>query len=220
MAMKGTGTTEPRRIDETDGGIGWLAYPEEGMERASHALATDAGVLLVDPVDADGVETLYEEYGEVGGVAVLLDRHSRDAETFADRHDVPVYAPSWMDIDGKLDRSAEPLAEFLADTAYDCLELRNSSFWAEAVLTDGETLVVPEALGTAAYFRAGTEPIGVHPMLRLFPPRSLRRHDVEQVRVGHGAGIDTNTTTAVRDAIDNARRRLPKAYLGALRDLV
>ncbi|MDZ7745550.1 MAG: hypothetical protein U5K28_03140 [Halobacteriales archaeon] len=219
MPMKGDGTTEPRRIDESGDGVGWIAYPDEGMQRASHALATDAGTLLIDPVDADGVSDIYAAYGDVGGVAVLLDRHTRDAETFADRHDVPIYAPPWMDIDGKLDRPAEPLTEFLADTAYDCIDL-DVPVWQEAVLTDGETLVVPEALGTVGYFCAGDEPIGVHPMLRLFPPRALREHDIERVRVGHGAGIAAETTMLIRDAIDNARRRLPKAYVGALRDLL
>lgn len=219
MPMKGDGTTEPRKIDDADDGVGWIAYPDEGMQRASHALATDAGTLLVDPVDADGVEELYADRGEVGGVAILLDRHVRDAEVFADRHDVPVYAPSWMNVDKKLDGSADPIEEFLADTDYDCIDL-DVSVWDEAILTDGETLVVPEALGTVGYFCAGDEPIGVHPMLRLFPPRSLREYDTRRVRVGHGAGVAAETTMLIRDAVDNARRRLPKAYLGALRDLL
>ena len=221
--MKGSGKAEPREIRQFDGGVGWIAYPDEEMQRASHALATDAGVLLVDPVDAEGVEELYAGLGDVVGVCVLLDRHERDAVTFADRHDVPVYAPTWMDgVPSDRGREAEPLADLLADTDYAVEEVQNSSIWQEAALVDEAdgTLLVPEALGTAGYFRAGDEPLGVHPMLRLTPPTRLREFDVERVLVGHGAGVREDGTAAVRDAVDNARRRAPAAYLGALKQLL
>ena len=77
MPMKADGRpTEPREIDRWDGGLGWIAHPEETMQRASHALATDEGVWLVDPVDCEGLDQLVEPLGEVAGVVVLLDRHA------------------------------------------------------------------------------------------------------------------------------------------------
>ena len=42
-------------------------------------------------------------------------------------------------------------------------------WWAERRL-----LLVADALGTISFFRAGDEPAGLHPLLRLRPPRSLR----------------------------------------------
>ena len=78
MGMKGSGTADLTPVDRFDGGVGWLAYPEETMQRASHAIESDGQLWVVDPVDADGVDDLIAEYGEVGGVVVLLDRHERD----------------------------------------------------------------------------------------------------------------------------------------------
>jgi len=66
------------------------------MERASHALATTDGVWLVDPIDAAGVDDLVAGCGEVGGVVVLSNHHARDADVFAERHDVPVTPPDPM----------------------------------------------------------------------------------------------------------------------------
>jgi hypothetical protein len=39
--------------------------------------------------------------------------------------------------------------------------------------TTTRTLVVADALRTAPYFRAPDDRIGVHPLVRPFPPRSL-----------------------------------------------
>lgn len=223
MGIKGTGQTEPREIDRFDGGVGWIAYPKEGMQRASHALATDAGVVLVDPVDADGVTDLYADFGAVAGVVLLLDRHVRDAAAFADRHDVPVYAPAWMTgVTDKLDAAPEPLGELLADTDYDVERVVDNGFWQEAALFDAAsgTLVVPEAVGTADFFTAGDERLGIHPMLRLIPPKRLRTFDAERVLVGHGAGVLDDGAAALRDAIDNSRKRAPAAYLGALKGML
>src|SRR5699024_3715660 len=83
MPMKDTGRTDLVTIDRFDGGVGWLAHPDERMQRASHALSTDDGVWLVDPVDADGLDDLLAEEGDVAGVVILLDRHKRDAARLA-----------------------------------------------------------------------------------------------------------------------------------------
>jgi hypothetical protein len=83
------------------------------------------------------------------------------------------------------------------------------------------TLVVPEAVGTASFFCAPGERLGVHPMLRPAPPkRAFSGLEPERVLVGHGAGVSTDATAALRDALDNARSNLPAAYVGALRELL
>jgi hypothetical protein len=223
MPMKGSGLTEPAEIDRFDGGVGWLAYPDEGMQRASHALATDEGVWLVDPVDADGVDDLYADLGDVAGVLVLLDRHKRDAATFARRHDVSVHVPDWMTgVASDLDARTERLGDTLGGTEYSVETLVDSSFWQEAGLYGSEsgTLLVPEAVGTAGHFLADDERLGVHPMLRLTPPKRLRSFDPERVLVGHGAGVLDDASRALREAVETSRSRAPSAYLNALKGLI
>ena len=223
MPLKESGATTLAEIDRFDGGVGWLAYPDEAMERASHALATDEGVYLVDPVDSEGLEDLLDEFGEVAGCVVLLDRHNRDADSLARRYDVPVYRPAWMDdVDSNYRAQVEDVGVELGDTGYEVRQLYDTPVWSEAYLYHPEekTLVVPEALGTAAYFRAGDERVGVHPMLRMTPPRELTAYDADRLLVGHGAGVMDRATSAVRDAVDGSRRRAPTAYLQALRGLL
>ena len=81
----------------------------------------------------------------------------------------------------------------------------------------GETLVVPEALGTVSYFRAPGERLGVHPMLRALPPRSLREYDAERLLVGHGEGLFEDVRPAVEDAVGGSRRRMVPLYLDNLK---
>jgi hypothetical protein len=226
MPMKGSGTGQLREIDRWDGGVGWLAYPDEGMQRASHALAVDSAAWIVDPVDAPGVDELLASVGEVAGVVVCLDRHKRDAAAVARRHDVPVYVPDWMTgVVSDLDAPVERFGRELADTGYRALTVVNRSLppWQEVALYHDETgtLVVPEALGTASYFRAPGEELGVHPMLRPTPPkRPFRGLAPERILVGHGEGVFEDATAALHDALDNARSRLPAAYLQAVRELL
>nr|WP_255195690.1 hypothetical protein [Halorarius litoreus] len=85
MPVKELGAGTATEIDRFGGGVGWLAHPDETMRRASHALATDEGVFLVDPVDAEGVDALVADLGEVAGVVVLLEYHARDAERITTR---------------------------------------------------------------------------------------------------------------------------------------
>jgi len=202
-------------IDRFDGGVGWLSFPEEGMQRASHVLDTDNGVFLVDPLDAPGLDELIAEFGDVAGVVLLLDRHGRDAGELARRHDVPVYLP--QDIDVAVDAPTERLSGRLPGTEYELRRVTDFPGWHEAALWDGETLVVPEAVGTADFFRAGGEKLGVHPMLRPLPPKSLGNLDPERVLVGHGAGVMEHASSALREALRTSRRRAPKAWLGALK---
>jgi hypothetical protein len=226
MPMKGSGQSELREIDRWEGGVGWIAYPDEGMQRASHAFVADDGVWVVDPVDADGLDDLLAEFGEVAGVVVMLDRHKRDSATIANRHDVPVYVPDWMTgVASKLDAPVERFGRELADTGYRAITIRDSAVppWQEVGLYHeaSGTLIVPESVGAADYFLAPGERLGVHPMLRLFPPeRSLGTLSPERILVGHGAGVLENATTALRDALDNSRRRTPSLYGKTLKTFI
>jgi len=207
---------EYEEIDRFDGGAGWLAHPDETMQRASHVLSTEAGVFLVDPVDARGIDDLAAEFGDVAGVLLLLDRHERDAAVIARRHDVPVYQPAFLSRD--VDAPTERFSGRLPGTDYGVIRVLDLPGWHEAALFDGETLVVPEAVGTAAYFRGADEPLGVHPMLRLTPPRALRGLAPERVLVGHGRGVDEAAADALRYAMAHSRENAPGVWLRALVD--
>jgi hypothetical protein len=226
MPMKGSGPADGwREIDrfEADGtaGVGWIAYPEERMQRASHALATDDGVYAVDPVDAPGLDDLLADLGEVAGVVVLLDRHKRDAAAVARRHDVPVHVPEAMSgIREEFDADTELLRRDLGDSGFEAQTIIDNPLWTEVVLHDGETLVVPEAVGTSDYFLAGRERLGVHPALRLFPPTRLRRFDADRVLVGHGEGVLADAGPAIEDALSGSRGRAPRLYAKAVRSFL
>lgn len=204
----------PLVVDRWPGGFGWIAHPGERMERASHALATDAGMWLVDPVDAPELDDLLAEHGEVSGVVVLLDRHRRDAATLADRHGVPVTLIGPLGrLAADIDVAVECVEGGLPDTGYRSLILHDNRMWREVALYDSEdgTMIVPEAVGTAGYYLAPGERLGVHPMLRFTPPRQLVGRDPERVLVGHGRGIETDAAAALDEAVEGARRRLPGA---------
>ena len=223
MPMKGRGQSSLAEIDRFEGGAGWLAYPDETMQRASHALATDEGVWLIDPVDAPALDDLIAEVGDdagteaVAGVAVCLDRHKRDAAAIARRHDAEVCVPRWMN--GVAEELDAPVARFsgeLGDSGFESFVIRDSSLppWQEAGLynPDTGTLVVPESVGAASYFLAGDETLGVHPMLRLTPPKTLSRYDPERVLVGHGAGVLSDGAAALDAALASSKRNAVSLY--------
>lgn len=226
MPMKGSGQGSLREIDRWDSGVGWIAYPNEGMQRASHALEVDGEVWVFDPVDAPDLDDLLAEFGPVAGVVVCLDRHKRDAAALARRHGVSVYVPDWMTgVEDDIDAPVERFGRELADTGIRAIRVKDSSFppWQEVALYDeaGGTLVVPEAVGTAAYFRGKGEELGVHPMLRLFPPRRpLSGLSPDRVLVGHGPGIMSGGARALEGALDNARKNLPGAYARAFSEML
>jgi hypothetical protein len=223
MPMKGRGQSSLAEIDRFEGGVGWLAYPDETMQRASHALATEEGVWLIDPVDAPALDDLIADVADdagteaVAGVAVCLDRHKRDAAAIARRHDAEVYVPRWMNgVAEELDAPVTRFSGELGDSGFESFVIRDSSLppWQEAGLynPDTGTLVVPESVGAASYFLAGEETLGVHPMLRLTPPKTLSRYDPERVLVGHGAGVLSDAATALDAALANSKRNAVSLY--------
>ena len=224
MGMKGSGrATNWQTTNDWDRGVSWFAYPDEKMQRASHVLDTDAGAVVVDPVDADGIDDLLAEHGDLAGVVLLLDRHTRDSDSIANRHDVPIYVPEWMSgVEDDLEAPVERVHRQIPDTEYGVHKILNNPFWQEAALYGDETgtLVVPEAVGTAPFFVTGHERLGVHPMLRLTPPRKLGRLSPDRILVGHGTGILVDAEAALTDALRGSRRRSPGLYAKTLRSFI
>jgi hypothetical protein len=165
---------------------------DEFLERCSHALVADTRTWLIDPVDNSRVD----ELENVAGVIQLLDRHNRDCAEIARRLDVRhVVVPS------------APIPPFV----FIRISRHEVALW----WGDRRVLVCGEALGTARYYRAGEERLGVHPLLRWRPPR-LDVHP-EVILCGHGAGIFENADAALREALSTSRRRIPKQLVSAVR---
>jgi hypothetical protein len=196
-----------RFIDEFDHGFGWT--PEgDPLERASHAIRIGSSVWLTDVLDGPGIDERIVALGEPRGVIQLIDRHERDCATLAARLGVPLHETPF---DG------------VPEAPFDVLPVVRSRFWKEVALwfAAERILVVGDALGTVGYFRAGDdEPVGVHPFLRLKPPRkALAGLEPLHVLCGHGqGGHGEGVPEAVRQALATARRRLPQALLNGLRD--
>lgn len=221
MPIRAAGPGTVNEVDRWPGGAGWIAHPEEAMERTSHALATDAGLWLVDPVDATGLDAWLGDLavdtgvGGVAGVAVCYDNHRRDAAAIARRHGLPVHLPDWFTTlrDADVDAPVERFAGTLPGTEYRVLPLLRNRFMQEAALWDGETLVVPESLGTAAFFRVEGERLGVSMLRRPFPPRDrLGGLSPERVLCSHGEGVTTDAAAALETALQDARRNAPALY--------
>ena len=159
--------------DELEQGFGWIA--KEKLGRCSHALKSRGEVWIFDPVLwAPAIERI-AELGEPAGVVQLLDRHARDCAEVASALGVPHYAVPVQGI------TASPL---------EIVPLARSRFWKEvaAWIPELRALVVADALGTVGYFRAPGEQLGVHPLFRFRPPRTLGRYEPRHILCGHGAG--------------------------------
>jgi hypothetical protein len=188
-----------RIVDEASFGLGWIE--DTPQARASHALAVDGRVWLVDPIEPAEAEERVLALGEPAGVIQLLDRHNRSCAAVAARLGVPHHV----------------VPAELPGTPFELLPLVRWRFWREAALwwPAERVLVCADALGTAPFFRAGDEPVGVHPMLRFAPPRALVGLGPEHVLVGHGEGLHGPKTGAlVDDAVRQARRRIPRWLRG------
>jgi hypothetical protein len=223
MPYKGAGpATDWEPIDEFENGFGWQAYPDEPMQRASHGLVDGDDVWVVDPVDADGIDDYFAEHGTVAGVVVGLDRHTRDAAAIARRHEVAVYVPHPLGGVAKdLDAPTTRFRGELANSGYQAMPLVDRLGWHEAALYDEDrgVLVVPEAVGTSDLFCTPGERLGVHPVLRLWPPRSLAQLDPDHVLVGHGAGVHADAARTLRTAIERSRRGFPRLAVQNVRML-
>jgi hypothetical protein len=199
--MRSWARVEWQPTDEWDGGFGWIV--DEPMRRTSHALVVEGRVWLIDPVDVPELEGRVRALGEPAGVLQLLDRHNRGCTVWAERLGVP-HLRAW---------------ESVGEAPFEVLPVQARRWWREVALWEPtrRTLVCADALGTVAYFCARGERIGVHPLLRPFPPRALGRVAPERILCGHGAGVHENAPAALQEALRTARRRLPAAWFGLLR---
>jgi hypothetical protein len=189
----------PPTIHEHDLGCTWVE--DEAMLRASHALAHDGRVWLVDPVASPGVVERAQALGEIAAVVQLLDRHNRDCATLAARLGVAHLR----------------LPDALPGTPFEVVDVVGWQRWDEHALwwPARRALVVAEALGTGPFFTVGDDAVGVHPMLRPVPPRALRSFAPDHLLVGHGPPVHGDPARdGVRRALEGARRDVPRWLLG------
>jgi hypothetical protein len=190
-----------RFSDEFEHGFGWH-LEEERLQRTSHAVRAVGGVWLTDVVDGPGLDERIRALGEPAGVVQLLDRHERDCAAVAERLGVALHVTPFTDVPG---------APFVV------LPVVRRKRWREIALwfPEERVLVCADALGSLNYFRAGDEPFGIHPLLRLVPPRrALGGLEPEHILFGHGEGFHgPEAVPALREALATARRRLPRALL-------
>lgn len=174
----------------------------EPMERSSHALAVDGRVWLIDPVLDEAALLAAKELGDVVAVIQLLDRHPRGCQMLAARYGVPHLR----------------LPELVADSPFELFDVVSVPGWRERGLWWPEVslLVVPEAVGSCGYFAAGRR-LGVHPLLRMLPPRKLGELSPGRLLVGHGPPLHEGAAEAMGEALDRSRRDAPRAALEAIK---
>jgi hypothetical protein len=183
-----------RSCDEFDGGFGWLVE-DERIQRCSHSLVTDGRVWVIDPVDGEGIEERIRAAGAPAGVLQLLDRHNRDCRVLADRLGVPLHV-----------LPGEEIAPF------EFLRVIDARSWKEVALwwPERRVLVVAEAVGSGPFAARG-ERLGVHPMLRLTPPkRQLGALEPDVVLCGHGVGVLADAAPSLHEALRTSRRGIPR----------
>lgn len=191
-----------RSVDESEHGFGWISPVPAYMQRASHAFLAGGKVWLIDPVLEEGVLDRVRALGEPGAVLQLLDRHGRDCARVAGLLGVPhLVVPG-----------VAP-----AGAPFEVIPVLARRRWREIALwvPELDTLVCTEAVGTVPYYRAASERLAVHPLLRLTPPRALHGLEPAHILVGHGAGVHDDAASALREALGHARRRtLPWLWAG------
>ena len=186
-------------------GLSWTM--DEPMLRSSHALATDTGVWLVDPVDDEDALSAVAALGPPAGVVQLLDRHGRDGVAVAARLGVPHVR----------------LPAALPDSPFQVLRVLDVPGWRERALwwPEPRALVVAEAVGTGRVYTLGAAPAGMHFLLRPWPPAALRGFVPEHLLPGHGPPLHgPEAADGLRAAYARARRdllRLPLAVPDVLR---
>jgi hypothetical protein len=188
-----------RFCDETEWGFGWLQ--DERLARCSHAVLAEGRVWVFDPVDSPGVEERISALGEPAGVIQLLDRHRRDSAALAERLGVSLHETPFDGVPG---------------APFDPVPIVRHRLWREVALwwPEEKVLLCGDALGTVGYFAAAGELVGVHPLLRLTPPKALSRFAPRHLLCGHGEGVHGDAAApALAEALATARRRLPSALI-------
>lgn len=187
----------PTTVHHHELGLTWLEAG--GMRRAAHALRDGDRVWLIDPFTDDAALAAAAELGRPVGVIQLLDRHNRDGAALARRFEVPLWR----------------LPRTVPDSPFGVVSVVSVPGWREVALwwEQQQALVVAEAVGTAPLFALGRR-LGVHPMLRITPPRdALSRHRPERLLVGHGRPIESDAASALTEALAASRGDLPRLVL-------
>lgn len=178
-------------------GLTWVETT--GMRRAAHALRADGRVWLIDPFEDEVAMSAASELGTPAAVIQLLDRHNRDCGPIAQRLEVPLLK----------------VPEAVSDSPFTVIPVISRPWWREVALwwEAERALIVAEALGTAPAFTLGRR-VGLHPMLRLRPPRGpLSARSPERLLVGHGTALESGATEAIRDALSGAVADIPQLVL-------
>jgi hypothetical protein len=193
---------EVRFVDEFEGSLGWTPAAAELRQRTSHAVSSGGRVWIVDPVDGVGIDERLRGLGEPSAVVQLLDRHNRDCRRVAERLGVPLHVTPFAGVEG---------APFSVVRVLDVPGWHEAALWFPAE----RILVCADAVGSAPYFRARPERIGVHPLLRLWPPKALAGFEPRQLLLGHGEGLaGEEAAEALHAALRTARRRIPSWLRG------
>ena len=181
-------------VDELPLGFGWLD-DSAFMRRCSHANAGEGCGWVFEPVADEAALERLAGLGEPAGVVQLLNRHNRDSVAVASRFGVPLHVLPEEPPEG---------------APFEVVPLVRNRVWQEvaAWFPEQRTLVVGEALGTAPYYRAPQERVGVAALLRMTPPRKLLGFEPEHLLVGHGEGVHEAVAAAIRDAVDHSRSRI------------
>ncbi len=169
--------------DRGTAGFSWVV--EEPMRRASHALASEGKVWLVDPVASAEPLQRVHTLGEPAAVIQLLDRHRRDAAEVAASLGVPHLR----------------LPGALPGTPFEVIAVLRRRLWTEHALwwPQARTLVVAEALGTTTLFTGRRRAL-----VRCLP---TFRPELQHAITGHEvalreAELDRKRETAGRSAAD------------------
>jgi hypothetical protein len=185
-------------VDESALGISWVL--DESMQRACHAILADGKVWFVDPVEVDDIVDRGAALGQPAGVLQLLDRHKRDCAEVAER----------LGIEHLEVPDAVPGSPFEAIKAIRFPGWKETALWWPAE----KALVVAEIVGTNSIMNAGRGGVGMHPMLRALPPKSIRGYKPEHLLVGHGPPVHgPEATTGLETAYARSRRDIPRATL-------
>jgi hypothetical protein len=190
--------------DEHPLGLTWIV--EEPMQRASHALADDGRVWLIDPVDVSEALEKAAGLGEPAGVIQLLDRHGRSCARLAAELGVPHLS----------------VPDAVPDSPFEVIPIVRFPGWRESALwwPEREALVVAEVLGANSYYTAGDEPAAVHFLVRALPPGGLRGYRPQHLLMSHGPPVHgAEAAEAVERAYARSRRDLPRVLAKLPREL-
>jgi hypothetical protein len=178
-------------------GLTWIEVSRTA--RTAHALQSTGQVWLIDPFDDEAALQAVARLGRPAAVLQLLDRHNRDCEAIASRLGVPLLR----------------LPQRAPDTPFEVVPVLDRRGWHEVALwwEQPRALIIAEAIGTSPAFALGRR-AGVHPALRLTPPRAqLAGFQPELLLVGHGRTLESDGATALAEALAHSRSDIPRLLI-------